>query len=58
MIMTVSKELLDILACPKCKGGLEYDRKKEKLTCSKCRLRFGVIDGDIPNMLIDEAEKF
>ncbi len=56
--MPVSKELLSVLACPKCKGVLEYDRKSEKLACNKCRLRFGIIDGDIPNMLIDEAEKF
>ncbi len=56
--MPLSKELLEVLACPKCKGGLVYDRKSEKLICDKCRLRFGVIDGDIPNMLIEEAEKF
>lgn len=56
--MSVPKKLLDVLACPKCKGGLAYDRKGEKLTCSRCRLCFGVIDGDIPNMLIGEAEKF
>ncbi len=56
--MPLSKELLDILVCPKCKGSLDYDRKNEKLICSKCRLRYGVIDSDIPNMLINEAEKF
>lgn len=56
--MPLKKELLDILACPKCKGGLDYSRKEEKLICSKCRLKYGIIDGDIPNMLIEEAEKF
>ncbi len=56
--MPLSKELLAILACPKCKGTLRYDRKNEKLICEKCRLRYGIIDIDIPNMLIDEAEKF
>lgn len=56
--MPVSKELLDILVCPKCKGDLDYDRHAEKLICKKDRLRFGIIDGSIPNMLIDEAEKF
>jgi len=56
--MPLSKELLDVLACPKCKGDLVYDRKNEKLVCNKCGLKFGIIDGDIPNMLIDEAEKF
>lgn len=54
----LKKELLDILACPKCKGDLNYDKKKNKLTCRKCRLRYNVLKGDIPNMLIDEAEKY
>jgi len=53
----VSKELLDILACPKCKGDLEYDQKNEKLICHTCRLKYSIND-DIPIMLIDEAEKF
>jgi uncharacterized protein YbaR (Trm112 family) len=54
-IFMLSKELLEILACPKCKGSLRY--KKDELVCNRCRLRYKVIDG-IPNMLIDEAEKF
>lgn len=54
----LKKELLDILACPKCKGDLDYDRKKNKLACKKCRLRFSVIDEDIPDMLLEDAEKF
>ncbi len=29
----VSKELLEILACPSCKGDLEYDQEKDTLTC-------------------------
>ena len=56
--MPLSKKLLKILVCPKCKGNLEYDKKEEKLTCNKCRLRYSIIDGTIPNMLINEAEKF
>lgn len=58
IFMTLRKELLDILACPKCKGGLEYKKKDEKLICNKCRLKYSIIDGDIPDMLIDDAEKF
>ncbi|HID39545.1 MAG TPA: Trm112 family protein [Calditrichaeota bacterium] len=53
----VEKELLDILACPKCKGDLEYDEEKDCLICHHCRLIYRVED-DIPIMLIDEAEKF
>ncbi len=53
----LSDKLLAILACPQCKGDLEYDRVNNKLTCQSCRLIFRVED-DIPVMLINEAEKF
>lgn len=53
----ISDELLKILACPKCKGDLEYDRENDKLICNTCRLKYEIKD-DIPIMLIDEAEKF
>ncbi len=54
----LKKELLDILACPKCKGDIEYDRKKNKLLCHKCKLKYSILEGDIPDMLIEDAEKF
>ncbi len=53
----VEKDLLEILACPKCKGDLKYDEKQDKLICEHCRLIFRVED-DIPIMLIDEAETY
>jgi hypothetical protein len=53
----LAKELLEILACPKCKGDLEYDQPDQKLICHACKLRYDIKD-DIPIMLIDEAEKF
>jgi len=69
----LDKELLDILACPKCKGkmvvrnesgkeeikqyDLEYDEKNQRLICHNCRLKFKIED-DIPIMLIEEAESF
>ncbi len=56
--MVISKELLEILACPKCKGDIRYDKGNEKLICETCRLKFSVIDKSIPNMLIDEAESY
>lgn len=55
--MAISDELLEILACPKCKGVLRYDREGQVLDCEECRLRY-TIEDDIPVMLIDEAEKF
>ncbi|ADY73334.1 UPF0434 protein ycaR [Desulfurobacterium thermolithotrophum DSM 11699] len=48
-------ELLQILACPQCKGDLEYREKEDKLICHKCKLAYKIVD-DIPVMLIDEAE--
>jgi uncharacterized protein YbaR (Trm112 family) len=54
--MAVSQELLDILACPKCKGELELAAQKDALTCRACKLRYRIED-DIPIMLIDEATK-
>jgi uncharacterized protein len=53
----LNKELLDILACPKCKGDLEYKTDPHELICHTCKLKYSVKD-DIPNFLIDEAEKF
>ncbi len=51
------KELLEVLACPVCKGELEYDKQANKLICHGCRLKYRIEDG-IPIMLEEEAEKF
>ncbi|MEK6973496.1 MAG: Trm112 family protein [archaeon] len=51
----LSKELLDVLACPQCKGNLDYNKKEQKLICKKCELAYGIEEG-IPVMLIDEAQ--
>lgn len=55
--MALDKELLEILACPKCKGDLIYKEEEQVLECPACRLRYAIKD-DIPIMLIDEAEPF
>lgn len=54
--MAVSRELLEILACPKCKGDVALNEQGSGLVCSTCRLVYPVRD-DIPVMLIDEATK-
>lgn len=54
--MAISKELLDILACPRCKGDIYLNDKEDGLICDACRLLYRIQD-DIPIMLIDEAEK-
>jgi uncharacterized protein YbaR (Trm112 family) len=53
--MAVSKELLDILACPKCKGDIKLNESGNGLICDNCKLLYHIKD-DIPVMLIDEAE--
>lgn len=54
--MTLQQALLDVLACPKCRGKLEYHKRPEEaLICRIDRIVFKVEDG-IPIMLIDEAE--
>jgi len=52
----ISKELLDILACPKCKGTLRITQNQDGLVCKTCRLLYEIRD-DIPIMLIDEAKE-
>ncbi|MBN1255838.1 MAG: HAD-IIIA family hydrolase [Deltaproteobacteria bacterium] len=52
--MAIKKELLDILACPKCKGDIVLTKKKDGLICKSCNLVYPIKD-DIPVMLIDEA---
>ncbi len=48
-------KLLEILACPRCKGPVEPAGDHSWLDCPACRLRFRVED-DIPIMLLEEAE--
>jgi len=45
-------DLLEILACPQCKGPLVAE--PSSLRCDACRLRYRVDDG-IPVMLVEEA---
>ncbi len=49
----IDKELLQILACPACRGEVRF--QDEKIECINCRRKYPVKDG-IPIMLIDEAE--
>ncbi|MDD5225382.1 MAG: Trm112 family protein [bacterium] len=52
--MAIDKELLEILACPKCKGDIQLNEKGDGLICPKCKLLYRIED-DIPIMLIEEA---
>ena len=55
--MSVRPELMEILACPKCKQAVVLAEDQLSISCESCRLRYPVRD-DIPVMLIDEAESF
>jgi len=50
----MDRKLLDILACPICKGKLYYDKAAAELICRGDRLAFPIRDG-IPVMLEEEA---
>ncbi|MEW6683061.1 MAG: Trm112 family protein [Nitrospirota bacterium] len=52
--MAIDRELLDILACPKCKGTIRLAERGDGLICDVCRLQYPIKD-DIPVMLVDEA---
>ena len=54
--MPIDKDLLEILACPKCKGDVHLTESGDGLVCEACKLKYPIKD-DIPVMLIDEAEK-
>jgi len=49
----VDRLLIDILACPDCKG--DVDMVKSQVVCTRCGKRYPLTNG-VPVMLIDEAE--
>lgn len=53
--MSLSKELLDILACPKCKQDIKLSDDEKWLICNRCKLKYPIVE-DIPVMLIEEAK--
>lgn len=53
--MAFDKKLLEIVACPICKGKLEYDKAKQQLICKADRLAYAIDDG-IPVLLANKAE--
>ena len=50
----MDKKLLEILACPVCKGPLIYRKDAQELVCKADRLAFR-IENEIPVMLAEEA---
>jgi uncharacterized protein YbaR (Trm112 family) len=52
--MTLDPELLGLLVCPLCRGGLAVVGETEGLACGKCGVVYPVLD-EIPVMLAEEA---
>lgn len=50
--MMINKELVEILACPVCKG--EVKETDGKIVCLKCKRRYPIREG-VPIMLEREA---
>ncbi|HYK25416.1 MAG TPA: Trm112 family protein [Steroidobacteraceae bacterium] len=48
--------LLDILACPVCKGPLQYKRELQVLVCRLDRLAYPIRE-EVPIMLEEEARQ-
>lgn len=51
---TLPQDLLEILACPKCKSPISYEQEERRLVCAVCQVYYPVRDG-IPILLIEEA---
>ncbi|GAF87004.1 unnamed protein product [marine sediment metagenome] len=50
----IDEKLLEILACPACKGPIKL--QDDWIVCQECGRRYPIRDG-IPIMLIEEAEQ-
>jgi len=55
--VALSNELKQLLACPKCRGTLEFRDDPAEIRCPACRLSYPVVD-DIPVLLVDQAMPF
>ncbi|QJA05803.1 Trm112 family protein [Thermosulfurimonas marina] len=52
--MGLPPELRELLACPRCKGGLEEREDPPGLICHPCGLFYEIREG-IPVLLVEEA---
>ena len=52
--MPLPKDLLELVACPKCKGKVTLEQDESGFVCPSCKLLYPIVDG-LPNFLIDDA---
>jgi uncharacterized protein YbaR (Trm112 family) len=50
----MDKQLLEMLACPKCKGPVAATDGEKSFVCEKCKIRYPIRNG-IPCMMVEEA---
>ena len=50
----VSKNLIELLVCPACRGDIDYKERRNLIICTECGRHYPVRDG-IPIMLVEEA---
>ena len=53
--MALSRDLIDVLACPKCKGPVTLRPDERAFECAACKLAYAVVD-EIPNFILEEAK--
>ena len=53
----LNHDILNIIACPICKGKLDYDKNHRGLICKFDKLEFPIKDG-VPIMLEKDAKPF
>lgn len=54
--MAISQQLLEILVCPKDRGPLDYIASEDVFYNPRLRLKYRIEGGNIPVLLVDEAE--
>jgi len=54
--MAFDIKLMEILACPVCKGKLDYKKEQKELICNFDRLAYSIVN-DIPVLLEGEARR-
>jgi uncharacterized protein YbaR (Trm112 family) len=52
--MPFDPKLLEIIACPKCRGRLESKPDGSALVCAACRLAYPIVD-EIPDLIAEDA---
>jgi len=54
--MLPNSKILDVIACPICKGKLHYDKTAQELICNFDKVAYPIKNG-VPIMIVDQAKK-